>query len=64
MSGERRKNKLYMTIGEQLDRIAEEMCDKYCKYPELCKQQEKDPKLADEMLMNVYCEHCPMTREI
>lgn len=42
------------TVTQQLDRIAEEICENYCKYPD----QYKD---YDEMLNDV-CDGCPLNR--
>lgn len=35
----------------EIREIVEKMCDKYCKYPELIKE--------DEILVNI-CDQCPM----
>ena len=48
------------TVKEELNRIAEEICDSYCKWPEHCLSKEKDPDKAEEMLYSVYCEKCPL----
>lgn len=42
--------------------ITEEMCDKYCKWPEWCKEHFKDPDDADDYLLNEVCPECPMTK--
>ena len=46
--GQRKTNKERMTIPEQLNKIAEEICDSYCKYPDLVKDkfEEKDFRRA------------------
>ena len=48
------------TIHEQLCAVSEEICDNYCKYPDICLAKEKDPDLAQDMLIDEYCSKCPM----
>ena len=59
---QRRKNIADMTVIEQLSNVAQEVCDKLCKYPELCKQTEDDPESAQELLDRMYCANCPLNR--
>ena len=56
----RKKNKMDMTIPEQLESIKEKMCDQYCRFPEEAKATHEDPDEAMESLMHVHCEHCPL----
>ena len=56
----RRNNKADMTISEQFESIKEQMCDKYCKWPEMSRSAHKDPDEAFEWLMHNHCEHCPL----
>lgn len=42
-------------IPQLLEEISEEMCDKYCKYPEM--------HLTEDELMAI-CENCPMTTKL
>ena len=53
----RKNNKQDMTIMEQLNIIVEEMCDKYCKYPQIY-EYEKD---GDKKL-EIECKQCPIGR--
>lgn len=53
-----------MTIGEQLEAIAEEICDSYCKYPDLVKDKFEDPDEAMEYIGDTYCSSCPIYRNI
>ena len=53
-----------MTIPEQLNKIAEEICDSYCKYPDLVKKKFEDPDEAMEYIGNTYCSGCPIYRNI
>ena len=50
------------TIYEQLNEIVEEFCDKYCKYPDICLAERKDPDAAEDLLYEKYCGGCPMNR--
>ena len=44
-----------MTIPEQLNKIAEEICDSYCKYPDLVKDKfEMRRMIADSIAMKTY----------
>ena len=62
MNHNRRKNVERMTIPEQMLKITEEMCDKYCKYPELAKETIDDSDEAFEWLMHNYCNDCPLQK--
>ena len=44
------------TISEQLEQIASEICDKYCRYPEIW-DEEADGELCDSEI----CKNCPLT---
>ena len=37
MANQRRNNPLDMTVTEQIIKVREEMCDGYCKYPDVRK---------------------------
>ena len=50
------------TISEQMNEIINEFCDSYCKYPEFCRTQKKDPDEAEDLLYLEYCANCPMNR--
>ncbi len=62
MKNNRRNNIERMTISEQMLKIQESMCDKYCKYPELSKETISDPDEAFEWLQHNYCEDCPLQK--
>lgn len=49
------------TITKQIETICEEMCDKYCKYPEAIRSEYKDIDQADEELLKI-CDDCPLMR--
>ncbi len=63
-TGQRKKNKERMTIAEQLNVIAEEICDSYCKYPDLMKQKFEDPDEAMDYIGDTYCVNCPLYKNI
>jgi len=42
-----------MTVTQIFESITKEMCDKYCKYPLQCENEEDLYKV---------CEHCPLNK--
>lgn len=46
------------SIGEELEEIAEKMCDTYCKYPEKWDPETEGMELYESKI----CEECPMQR--
>lgn len=50
------------TVTEILDEIENEICRNYCKYPDICMAEVKDPDMADDLLYDRYCENCPFNR--
>jgi len=50
------------TISEQLTAICDEICDHYCKYPDVCMAERKDPDDAEDLLYRKYCGGCPLNR--
>lgn len=58
----RRKNVGDMTIHEQLEKITEEICDEYCKYPEKVRQECGDADKAFDKLLEKHCNRCPLSR--
>lgn len=47
-----------MTVPQLLDKIAVEMCDKYCKFPDQASKESKD----EDYLYRTYCDKCPMNK--
>ena len=43
-----------MTVPQLLDKIAGEMCDKYCKFPDQAKDEDE--------LFKKHCDKCPMLK--
>lgn len=60
----RKVNKERMTIGEQLEAIAGEICDSYCKYPDEAGKKFEDPDEAMEWVGVTHCENCPLYKNI
>ena len=50
------------TISAQMNDIANEICERYCKYPEIAKTETDDPDLAEDLLYDKYCGSCPLSR--
>ena len=50
------------TVTEILGEIEKEICDKYCKYPDICRSERKDPDEAEDLLYKEYCSGCPMNK--
>ena len=50
------------TISEQMDAIINEICENYCKYPDVAKSEAKDVDYADDLLYDKYCANCPMNK--
>ena len=58
--GNRRKNKMDMTIVEQMQAISDTICDCYCKYPDEYRGMIKDVDEAQEKMMAERCDKCPL----
>ena len=50
------------TVSEMLIEIEDEICDRYCKYPEICISEREDPADAEQLLFETYCATCPLSR--
>lgn len=50
------------TVTDILAEIEKEICDNYCKYPDVCMKEVKDPDEAEDRLYNTYCVKCPFNR--
>ena len=51
-----------MLIIDQLQSIAVEMCEHYCKYPEQYESQYKDPDVAWNRMRQDKCNDCPINK--
>lgn len=54
--GNRINNKMDMTISEQLDYIADQVCYEYCRYYE----QMENGVIKKKILKDCYCKNCPL----
>ena len=50
------------TVTEILEEIEKEICDNYCKYPDVCMAEKKDVNQAEDMLYDTYCVKCPFNK--
>ena len=51
------------TITQLLQEIADDFCENYCKYPDVCMSERKDPDEAEDLLYSEYCNKaCPFNR--
>lgn len=41
-------------------KVIDRMCSDYCKYPDLCMEQIRDPDTAEEYLFEHHCTDCPV----
>lgn len=53
-----------LTVVDILQSVADQMCDKYCRWPEHCLAEKKDPDEAEELLLTEHCAGCPMQQLI
>lgn len=56
------KEEKKVSVMNLLIEIADKICDDYCKYPEICQGQEKDPDRAEDLLYETYCAKCPLNK--
>ena len=56
------KEEKKVTVMNLLIEVADEICDKYCKYPAICEAERKDPDEAEELLYDTYCANCPLNK--
>lgn len=50
------------TVTEMLDEVANEICSKYCRFPEISRGEVEDLDLADDHLYDTYCTKCPLNK--
>lgn len=48
----------YDTIALELEHIAAQICDKYCKYPEKWDEEKEGKELYESEI----CKNCPLSR--
>ena len=56
------KEEKKVTVMNLLIEVADEICDKYCKYPAICEAERKEPDEAEELLYDTYCANCPLNK--
>ena len=49
-------------MQEEIEKVVNEMCDGYCKWPEIYLSWHKDPDEAHEQMMEDKCTNCPLSR--
>lgn len=52
----RKNNKQDMTIREQIQAVADEICSTRCKYPDQWDEEKEGIELCD----SEYCKNCPL----
>lgn len=50
------------SIAEIIEDVRTEICDDYCKYPELARSMVKDIDAAEDELYRKHCDSCPLSR--
>ena len=53
-----------ITVPDILQSVADQMCDKYCKWPDHCLAEKNDPDEANELLLAEHCDSCPLQQLI
>lgn len=53
----RKHNKKDMTVTEQIEAIAEDFCNHYCKYPDLWDEDAEGCELSE----SEHCQNCPLS---
>ena len=46
------------TITEQIQEVADDFCDNYCKYPDIWDEEKEGCKLSE----SDHCRNCPLNR--
>lgn len=50
---------MYENISNLLESVANDICDKYCKYPDTYKPEEHD---GVELCESEICQNCPLNK--
>ena len=56
------KGCVYMGVIRDLYKVIEQVCDKYCKYPEQYESKYDDPDEAWEKMYEEKCDNCPLSK--
>lgn len=49
-------------VTDILQEVKDAICNDYCKYPEKCLAEIKDPDEAEQYCLDHYCADCPLGR--
>ena len=49
-------------MQKKIEEVIEEMCDKYCKWPEIYLARYEDPDIAHDVMLETECPDCPLSR--
>ena len=49
-------------MQEEIEKIKEEVCDGYCKWPDIYLARYEDPDIAHDVMLETECPDCPMCR--
>ena len=49
-------------MQEEIEKIKEEVCDGYCKWPDIYLARYEDPDRAHDVMLETECPDCPMCR--
>lgn len=52
----RKNNKMDMTVTEQINAIADNICRNYCKYPDTWDEEKEGCELSE----SEHCRNCPL----
>lgn len=47
---------------EIITKVIDEICSLYCKYPALIQNEIQDAEKAEQVLLNQFCDGCPLNR--
>ena len=51
-----------MGLLTEIEKVGEEFCDKYCKYPDMYNGKSGDEENDCDMLFKERCANCPITK--
>ena len=50
------------TVTDLLTEIEDEICNDYCKFPDIARAEVKDANAAEDLLYTKYCKGCPLNK--
>ena len=51
-----------MTVSKILEAVTTEICDNYCKYPDIYNKKYEDEEEALEIMVKEHCDDCPLNK--